>query len=310
VGCTAAAAASTSARRTAAAWWLVHHAGDLMPTLDLLPPVAGLSFIEEGHRYEFHDRVLGRLVVPSTSAVLSSTEAKAMNWAHWRGRLMAKGLTEEESQHAGSLWPGPGVPLLEPDADAFMEWWRSYRASIGTSFHLLAECTLLDVAVPDSDAVLPEAEKIHRFWMRDFYPCVQVVRLIELPLIHFAGFYCGTPDLLAQILLPDGTLVWALVDWKTQLPPNGKRSVKVRQEWQLQNGAYYLLLQSCYGIVIDVAINCILWNGGLRLKVWNKADLIEGSNKYLGFLAEYHARQALLGSVPSQIALTALSSLF
>jgi hypothetical protein len=280
----------------------------MAPVLDLLPAIPGLTFVEEGHRYEFQDKALGRLVVPSTSAVLAATEAKAMNWSHWRKRLMQKGLTEEEERYAGSLWPAAGVSLSLADADAFMEWWRNYRANVGTEFHLLAQHALLGSR--DAVAVCAEATGIFLAWSERFYPRIKVVRISELPLIHFTGFYCGTPDLLAQLELEDGTLVWALVDWKTQLPPVGKRTVKVRQEWLLQNGAYYLLLQSCYGITIDLAINCILWNGGFREKIWNKADLIQGSSKFLGFLTEYHARQTTLGSVPSQIALTALSSLY
>jgi hypothetical protein len=54
----------------------------------------------------------------------------------------------------------------------------------------------------------------------------------------------------------------------------------------------------------------IVTTDGVRIQSYNYADIQQGWQRYAGFLVEYHALQAKLGSLPHHIALTAMESLF
>jgi hypothetical protein len=250
--------------------------------LALLPPVQGLSFDEVEHKYTVEHPHLGLLTIPSTTQVLAATEAKAMNWSAWRHSLLRNGICESEA-----------------DADAYMEQVRVERARIGTEFHRLAERELLGTG--NTQIVGREPIDMFVAWRKQFLPRIGKVLIIEQPMLHRAFMYCGTPDLVAEI---DGKL--CLVDWKTQQV--GKE--KVRAEWLLQAGAYAKLIEHTYGIVLRKDAMVIVTTAGVRVQSYNYADIQQGASKFFGFLAEYHALQAKLGSLPHQIALTAMSTLF
>lgn len=250
-------------------------------TLALLPPVEGLSFSEPDHKYTVEHPHLGTLIIPSVSQVMAATGAKCMNYSAWRHSLLRKGICETEA-----------------DADACMEQHRSHRATVGTGFHHAAEGCLLDLAWTNDD---PEVHGMFMKWMDEFLPRIGKVLLIEQPMLHRVFMYCGTPDLLAEI---DGELM--LVDWKTQKA--GKE--KVRTEWALQIGAYAKLIEHTYGIELRKAAMVIVTTDGVRIQSYNHADIQQGWQRFAGFLAEYHALQAKLGSLPHQIALTAMEKLF
>jgi hypothetical protein len=252
-----------------------------MHRLDLLPPMRGLSFEEERHIYTVQSKQFGTLIVPSTSQVMQATGAKCMNYSAWRNSLLRNGTCKTVE-----------------GADAFMEQHRTYRAEVGTDFHHLAQCTLLDVK---PRVVQEESIEMLGVWRELFLPRITGVSIIELPMFHRACFFAGTPDLLAVI---DGELT--LCDWKTQQA--GKE--KVRTEWLLQVGAYAELIRAAYGIELQKAAMVIVTTAGVRIQPYNWADIQQGWQRFAGFLAELHARQAVLGSIPHHIALTAMRPMF
>jgi len=274
-------------------------------TLKLLPPVEGLSFSEQEHRYTFSHPRLGVLPLYSCSQVMEATEAKAMNWSHWRKRLMTKGLTEPEAEAADKLWPRG--PLSLEQANCFMELWRNHRAQVGTDFHAHVQSALL--RRPPPSVLHNEASSILDVWIDSLLPRITDVFLIEQPLVHKACFFSGTPDLLAVI---DGVLT--LVDWKTQMlkysPAGQPLAPKVRPEWQMQQGAYAAMIESCYGMKVERGMNWIGWAEGSKDHFWNAADLEQGWFKFAGFLMELHAREARLGSIPHSIAMQAMAPMF
>ena len=250
-------------------------------TLALLPPVVGLHFDEPSHTYSINHPHLGVVVIPSTTQVMAATGAKAMNYSAWRQSLLRSGICESEA-----------------DAESYMESHRSHRAMVGTHFHHLAESCLLGTQPGEVDS---EAECMFGKWQEQFYSRIGVVLIAEHRLVHRAFMYCGSPDLVAEV---DGELT--LCDYKTQIA--GKE--KVRTEWGLQVGAYAKLIEHTYGITLRKAAMVIVTTDAVRVQQYNYADIQQGADRFLGFLAEHHALQAKLGSLPHHIALTAMENLF
>jgi hypothetical protein len=293
-------------------------------TLDLLPANPNLEFIDEGHKYVYHDPVLGSFEPKSVSTVLAETEAKCFNYGIWRKSLMKKGLTFDQ-------------------AEAFMKWHREHRAQVGTDFHALAERRFkegdhFDLAL-HSTKVLPEAVAIFEHFNENFVPRVRRVLVIELPMIHKSLLMTGTPDWVGE--LDDGLLLgldykavgqdgensyrsflWWLeyhgltpaLHFNLNNPPDihGKnsRSWRKRSEWVLQLAAYGELVRSNYGIAIENAANMVLSDQKFRLLTYNSADLAQAWSRFAGFLLEYHSREASLGNRVSQLALPSVAALF
>lgn len=291
--------------------------------LDLLPLDPQIEFIEDGHKYLYHDKRIGTIEPKSVSTVLTATEAKCFNYGIWRKSLEKKGLTQDQ-------------------ADAFMAWHRQNRAQVGTDFHLLAEHRFKDYdrfKLEDFDGkVSPESMAIFRHFDRNFLPRVRRVFIIEAPMIHKCFIYTGTPDLLVE--LDDGS-IW-LIDYKTiqdgsnnyagllwwlryhglaealataiANPPNvhekNNRSWRGRKEWLLQIAGYVELVRANHGIVVRHGGNLVLNDSKFRLHEYNGADLDQAWSRFAGFLLEYHTRQASLGNPVSQLALGSVSTLF
>ena len=256
-----------------------------MASLELLPPVEGLHFNEEAHIYTYDSKILGTLRVDSVSQVLTATGAKAWNPSRWRQSLMKNN----------------GWDMAQADAE--MERIRKTRAQVGTNFHALAQDCLMDNSLNGAlyESFEGEPGRILNVWLEQFSPRIGKVFIIEQPLIHKGAFFCGTPDLVAEI---DGELT--LVDWKTCQPDKAR----VRQEWIWQMGAYCSAIKSCYNLDIHHGINVMVWDGGIRCQSWNHADLLQGWQNFAGFLAEHHARQAYLGHEANLAALTAMQPMF
>jgi hypothetical protein len=181
---------------------------------------------------------------------------------------------------------------------------------VGTDFHSISQAKLLGkIAECVPDAYFAEAWRIFAGWLESLYPRVTEVFLIEQPLLHRSCFFSGTPDLLAVI---DGILT--LVDWKTQMqkfsPAGAPLAPKVRPEWQMQQGAYAAMIDSCYGMKVERGLNWIGWAESSKDHFWNAADLEQGWFKFAGFLMELHAREARLGSIPHSIAMQAMAPMF
>jgi hypothetical protein len=160
---------------------------------------------------------------------------------------------------------------------------------------------------------IAESRVMYHQWCFEFLPRIGKVLLIEQPMLHRQYMYCGTPDLLAEIGAPISTYrgepsdcELTLVDWKTQ--QLGKE--KVRTEWLLQIGAYAELIRACYGIELRKAAMVIVTTDSVRVQSYNYADIQQGWRRFAGFLVEYHALQAKLGSLPHHIALTKMEHLF
>lgn len=293
-------------------------------TLDLLPANPNLEFIDEGHKYVYHDPVLGSFEPKSVSTVLAETEAKCFNYGIWRKSLMEKGLTFDQ-------------------AEAFMKWHREHRAQVGTDFHYLAERRFkegdnFDLAL-HSAKVLPEAVAIFEHFNEDFVPKVRRVLVIELPMIHKSFIYTGTPDLVAEL---DDEILWGLdykavgqdgensyrsflwwleyhgltqaLQYNLENPPDihGKnsRSWRKRSEWVLQLAAYGELVRANYGITIENAANMVLSDQKFRLLTYNPADMRLAWSRFAGFLREWHGRRASLGDPLAQLALPAVDAMF
>lgn len=293
-------------------------------TLDLLPANPRLEFIDEGHKYIYNDPVLGVLEPKSVSTVLAETEAKCFNYGIWRKSLIKTKLTYEQ-------------------AEAYMKWHREHRAAVGTAFHYLAEHRFKEGDNFDlplhSTKTLPEAVAIFRNFDRDFVPRVRRILVIELPMIHPAFLYTGTPDLVAEL---DDGILWSLdykavgqdgensyraflwwleyhgleeaLQFNRDNPPDihnkNSRSWRKRSEWVLQLTGYGELIRANHGITIEQAANLVLSDQKFRLLKYNRADLAQAQSRFLGFLLEYHSRQAGLGNTLSRLALPAVEALF
>jgi hypothetical protein len=261
--------------------------------LELLPPVAGLSFEEAGHRYFYNDPRFGRIKVSSVSQVLSQP-AIAKDFGHWRRRLMTKGVHPHE-QHIADT--GPGQPLSAKAADMFMQRWRDHRAGIGSCLHSFAQDYLLKGLRPTSERT--EAEQMYLAWEKSWASKVDVLYLSEQPMVHGQALYTGTPDFVGRL---HGSSAVVLADWKTCQPGKARR----KQEWLLQMAAYAELLRVCYGLTVDRAVNLAVWQGGTMEFSWNKADLWEGWRAFAALLISHHESQVELHrSAPSQCALDA-----
>ena len=297
--------------------------------LDLLPTNPNLEFIEEGHKYVYHDPVLGPFEPRSVSTVLAETEAKCFNYGIWRKSLMKKGLTFDQ-------------------AEAFMKWHREHRAQVGTDFHYLAEHRFkegdnFDLAL-HSTKVLPEAVAIFEHFNEDFVPKVRRVLMIEMPMIHKSLIYTGTPDLVLELdpeprfpeplwmidykaVGQDGenshnSFLWWLeyhqlfpaLQYNRENPPDihGKnsRSWRKRSEWVLQLAAYIELVRCNHHIPLNQAANMVLSDQKFRLLTYNRADIAQAWSRYAGFLREWHGRRASLGDQLSLLALPAVEAMF
>ena len=250
--------------------------------LDHLPPIRGLSFVEDGHRYTWQSSRYGLLEPPSVSKVLEGTGAKCMNWAGWRNSLVRKGMTVEQ-------------------AEAHMEEHRQRRATVGSLAHGLIALRLGNLQGEPLEDDPTEEARIFWTWAREFLPLIESTRLIEQPLIHRGGFYVGTPDLLATI---NGMLT--VVDWKTAQP----KKERIRLEWRLQLAAYAAMIESCYGIKPEQGMNVVISEDRCMVKTWNAADLDLGWRQFAGFLLEYHAAMTAQGSEIHRIAWRNLLPLF
>lgn len=292
-------------------------------TLELLPANPKLEFIEEGHKYIYHDSNLGDIEPKSVSTVLAATEAKCFNYGIWRNSLMKQGLSFDQ-------------------AEAFMAWHKKSRAQVGTHFHSLAEkrFKLGDSFCAESfeGKFLPEAFAIFKHFNESFVPRIRKIYVIETPMIHGCFVYTGTPDLVAVL---DDESIW-MIDYKTiqngsnsyaallywlefygltralqtarENPPNiaekNARSWRKRQEWVLQIAAYIELVRFNHGIKITNAGNLVLSDAKHRLLEYNEADLIQAWDRYAGFLLEYHYREASLGNDLSALALNSVKTMF
>ena len=252
-----------------------------MAKLNILPDIAGLEFSEPDHSYHYSSKVAGRVKIASVSQVLASTGAKTFNPSRWRQKLMRD-----------NGWN-------EARANAEMENVRSTRAQIGTDFHALVQKWLVRGGVMADDR---EAYFMFDAWLEKFFPRIGEVLLIEAPLVHRGALYVGTPDLLAEI---DGKLT--LVDWKTC---QSEEKARVRDDWIMQQGAYVSLIKSCYNLDVTHGMNVMVWDGGVRAQPWNAADLRHGWQFFAGYLMEFHAHQAKMGSRLHQAALDAMAPMF
>jgi hypothetical protein len=235
----------------------------------LFPQNPRLQFISEGHSYVYATATdpVQHLKPLSTSGIISRAEPEAMNYASWRNSLIRNGMSRDE-------------------ADLYMDVFCEYRMQVGTDFHQLVEATLCNEVAVIPPATGGEAVQMLSVWRREFLPRIVEVYIVELPIIHRTLYYTGTPDLVCRM---DDGLVW-LVDWKTK---QNEDKARVREDWIIRLASYAMLLKSEYGLVVDRAMNTMVWSTGLKNKCWNMPDLQEGANTYLRYLAKVHGMLAV-----------------
>lgn len=240
-----------------------------MAILELVKQDPLLHFVEEDHRYYYWSQSHQQWVSPlSVSSVWETSGAEVMNFASWRNSLKRT------------------YDFTTEEADAYIEEFCDHRAQVGTDFHLLAQYTLLNEALPRTN-IEDEAVMMWEVWKREFLPHIGRVRLIETPMIHKGLYYTGTPDLVAQVFGRE-----TLVDWKSK---QSREKARVRDVWLPGQGAYWELLSSNYGIEVEWGMNYMVWSTGQKLQQWNAADLLKGRAEFLRLLYQHHHVLALQG---------------
>jgi hypothetical protein len=250
-----------------------------MPALpiatSLLPPQPGIHFDEPSHRYHLWSEQRGRWMQPSsTSQVLQAGGAKGFNPFFWRKSLMTK--------HGMTL----------PEADAYMELHRDGRAHIGTELHGLIRAELLGETFRPKHA---ESLMLLSVWRREFLPRVSAVALCEAPLASRSHFYTGTPDLLARV---DG--LWLTTDWKSKV---SMEKAKRDTAWVFQLAGYDWLIEENHGIRPDGAMNQMIWPDGCEDVFYNRADVDQARQTFIGCLAWSHLQRGAAGCGDHQGAL-------
>lgn len=273
-----------------------------MPELCLLPAQPGVFFREEDHKY-FYRRPQDAIEMPSSSHVIALAGGKDFDKAPWRKSLMRKGLSEMGAEY-------------------FMERVRDIRASVGTEFHKHVETCLTHGVEPSKSS---ESEAIFQLWLKNVYPRIGKVYIIEQPMIHPGGCYGLMPDLAAEV---DGIL--SLCDWKSNQAEHfaerykrlsdyapgdemlrgicehlarvdaeaGKvkeATARVRDGWQMQQGSYAFGLEAVHGLRVQRGINFMLSVDGVKEHCWNRPDLDQGWLQFAGGLLLHHQRSILGG---------------
>lgn len=210
----------------------------------------------------------------STTQVMTRSGLKSFDRSHWQQAVMRKKNCNAE------------------EAQEVMNAYTTHRAQVGTDFHLCVETWLKGGTEPPR-AVDAEAMAILQTWRLQFLIWLGEVLIIESPMVHPFWFYAGTPDLLCRY---KGEL-W-IVDWKTKAVNNwndepNKNKEKRSEEWVMQAAAYRELIRSVYGLEVDRAMNCAIWDGGMKLHEYNRADLDQAWAEFQeGVVVNYQVRAA------------------
>jgi hypothetical protein len=235
-------------------------------TLSLLPPQPGITFDEAEHRYTYQSAI-GPISPASATQVLTVSGAKAFDPSHWRRSLIDR------------------QGLKPAEADAFMDRHRNLRADIGTELHSLIRAELL--GLPFNPPRYGEPLQLVATWRRAFLPRIDEVLLVEVPLCSRWGCFTGTPDLLARV---EGRLL--VVDWKTKTDASKARP---DSSWILQLAAYAALVEGEYGLQVDGALNLMVWPGGTADVFYNRADVLQGRQRFIEALRKHHEIRAVQG---------------
>ena len=253
----------------------------MSPAIALLPRQEGVHYDDPSHRYWIWSARRGRwMALSSTSQVLTSSGAKGFDPTHWRRSLV---------QRHG---------LMPAEAEAYMDLHRNNRADVGTELHGLIRAELLGGSFHPRQA---ESLMLLATWRREFLPRVEQVVLCESPLASSALFFSGTPDLIARV---EGA--WMGLDWKSKV---SEEKAKPDGGWRLQLTGYDLLVEEQHRIVLDGAMNLMIWPGGCKDVWYNRADLNQSRPLFIGHLAWAHALRAADGCVDHQGALQHLLTL-
>lgn len=250
-------------------WWLGRLTAPPSMTFSvaLLPPQQGVLFDEPSHRYwVWSPRRNAWLQPRSTSAVLTRSGIKGFDPFYWRRSLIEK-------------------RKLRPDeAESYMELHREERADIGTELHGLIRAELLGQPYHSRCA---ESLLLLAVWREMFLPRIEAVVAIETPMVSLAYFVSGTPDLVARV---DGA--WMTLDWKSKV---SEEKAKPEAGWKPQLGGYDLMIEEHHGIRLDGALNLMIWPEGTKDVWYNRADVNQAREEFLGAAAWSHAIDAADG---------------
>lgn len=239
-------------------------------------------FREEDHTYWAWSGRAGAWLRPSScSQVLSTAGAKGFSTAAWRASLVRK------------------QQMREQEAAAYCSLHVEARAAIGTELHGLIRQELTgDPAPPVQFA---ESLLLLAVWRRQFLPQIEAVILCEAPMVSGAGFFSGTPDLVARV---SGR--WLVLDWKSKA---SREKAKPDKAWPLQLAGYQILLRDVHGVALEGAANVMVWPDGLEEVFYAASEMAQHRRRYVGCLAWCHAVRASDGCTASAAALWQLLQL-
>lgn len=211
--------------------------------------------------------------LPGVSKILDDTGLKQpFDRTFWRLSLLRKGMTPDE-------------------AEAFMDNRAEEGRTRGSLVHFGIETAIKEGKVQLTD----ESPEI----LQDYMPAFDAfskahdlgdVYLMETPLIHPTGFYCGTVDCVAEL---EGKPV--ILDWKTtehfKRKPKGER-------WQLfQLVAYLAAINTCSTEDFRVlnAANVFISKDGFHVHQWTTDEIMEAWGTLQGLLRDYWLMRRALG---------------
>lgn len=253
--------------------------------LALLPQQPFISFEEKRHRYTYQSPG-GPVKAKSVSRVLSFSGAKPdFDRTVWINSLVRRGMDRAA-------------------AEQHCEDHSQHRANVGKTVHKLIETYLLGTPPPAEDETSEEAAMLYERWYYTLAPRITDVVVIELPMIHRAGFYSGTPDLVAKI---DGR--WMIDDHKTQEWLAGKIAGRERlnalhglspqrrppeppgepgEFWPMQLGAYARILEDEHDLRVDGGMNGLYWADGHVEIEYSRAQLDGYEREFRRWLIRFH----------------------
>lgn len=226
------------------------------------------DFDEENHAYSFRGWNL-----PGVSHMLEATGIKQpFDRTFWRLALLRKGMTPDEAEAEMDRKGKEGR-----DRGSLVHW--------GIEMSIKEGITELD---SDADQILLDYMPHWQQWATEHE--LEDVLLMEQPLIHPTGFYCGTVDCLAVV---GGELM--VLDWKTQ--GASKRKPKAEQ-WQLyQLTAYLAAINTCGEQKALKAANVFLTPTGYMMHVWETSEIMEAWRNFQGLLRDYWIERVSQGQL-------------
>lgn len=227
------------------------------------------EFTEDSHAYHFKGWRL-----PGVSGLLEHTGIKEpFDRTFWRLSLLRKGMSEQEA---------------EAEMDRLSEEGLMRGKLVHSGIENAIKAGVTQLPDTETDEVLLGYMPHFFQWAEDFV--LDEVLLIEQPLLHPTGCYCGTVDCLAVV---DGELM--VLDWKTTKETKRKPTAK---KWQLyQLTAYLAAINACSGERVLKAANVYLTPSGFKMHRWETDQIMEAWANLQGLLRDYWIEKQSEGQI-------------